>query len=659
MSEEKLKYRPEIDGLRAISVISVIIFHAGFSAPRGGFLGVDIFFVISGFLITTIIINDLDSGGFSFLKFYERRARRILPALIVVTLCCLPFAWLWLLPEDMKNFSQSLVGVATFTSNVIFWRETGYFDTAADLKPMLHTWSLAVEEQYYIIFPIIMILIFRLGRRFASASLIAMFVVSLAGAEWAAYNAPSANFYLLPTRGWELLIGSFSALYLHNRRRRSRHRIPAAIAEIFGLLMIGIALFVYTKDTPHPSAYTLLPTLGAALIIIFSRPGSPVQRILGSRLLAGIGLISYSLYLWHFPVFAFYRYRTSSEPSEGPWLVLIAAIVALSYLSWKYVETPFRNRQRIPRRVVFAGSVVSLAAIAVLGGGGQLTHGYAFRPQMQAVAINTPTVRMVNCFNAGMRNISQIEAGDICTVGGSNIHTAIIGDSHAGALIDAIGDMGKGEGAGFWTFSDAYCAPAIGFVLNKYGSGCDAKRRASFEKIVENKDVSNVILVANWGIYTQGWRDKLSPSAATLDGVRYEDTSRNPELLKKALDDTVAYLKANGKNVYIVGPVPEFPAQVYPFVEKSNLFRRPINPDDLAVTRSDYDKRNAEAFAILSQINGVHLIPIQDLFCDSKMCRAISGTGTPLFSDTNHVNRTGADMVAALVLQAMDGARMQ
>jgi peptidoglycan/LPS O-acetylase OafA/YrhL len=654
---EKPGYRPEIDGLRAISVLSVMVFHTGLGIPAGGFLGVDIFFVISGYLITSIIMNDLDSGKFSFLKFYERRARRILPALILVTLCCLPFAWAWLLPADMKNFSQSLMGVASFTSNVFFWKEAGYFDTAAELKPLLHTWSLAVEEQYYILFPILMILVTRRGYRFALACLATLFLVSLAGAHWAASHAPSANFYLLPTRGWELLIGSFAAFHLHNKGR-SEPSGPARIAEVAGVLMILAALFLYTDEMLHPSVYTLLPTLGAALVIVFSRSGSLVQRLLGSKPLAGIGLISYSLYLWHFPIFAFYRYRMSEDPGGGPWVALVAAVGVLGYLSWKYVETPFRTGARIPRGAIFRFSTVSLAGLAVLGAAGQFSRGYGFRPQMQQVAIDIPNVRMVHCFNSGLRTVAQIRAGDICTVGGEVIQAAIIGDSHAGALLDSLGGIARSDNRGFWTFTDGYCPPVIGFVLNKYGSACGEKIEASFEKIVENDAIRNVILVANWGIYTQGYRDQLSPSAATLYGVRYKDVSRNPELLKEALEDTVAYLGENGKAVYIVGPVPEFSAQVYDYVEKSYLFGREIDRDDLGVTRANYDRRNAEAFRVLSSVEGAHLIPIQDLFCDDTMCRAISETGEPLFSDTNHVNRTGADMVSKVVYQTLAAGRL-
>ena len=222
-----MKYRREIDGLRALAVLPVIFFHAGFEAFSGGFVGVEVFFVISGYLITTIILSELEQGKFSILNFYERRARRILPALFLVMLVCIYFAWVWLLPSDMKKFSLSLVAVSVFASNILFWRESGYFDTDTALKPLLHTWSLAVEEQYFVLFPLFLMLLWRLGKRWILIILATVFVASLSLAQWGAYAQPDTAFYLLPTRGWELLIGAFAAFYLTTPNRKSLQKILA------------------------------------------------------------------------------------------------------------------------------------------------------------------------------------------------------------------------------------------------------------------------------------------------------------------------------------------------------------------------------------------------------------------------------------------------
>ena len=244
-----MKYRREIDGLRAAAVLPIIFFHAGFNLFKGGFVGVDIFFVISGYLITTIILSDMNKGKFSIVTFYERRARRILPALFFVMLCCLPFAWMWLYPEQLKYFCRSLTAVSLYSSNILFWRESGYFDTAAELKPLLHTWSLAVEEQYYVLYPLFLIALWKLRKRWLLGTLMVVGTISLVGAQWGAYNKPSATFFLLPTRAWELAIGAVIAFYFiykldHEEFIRSRKK-TSEVFGVIGLILIFIFLRVH------------------------------------------------------------------------------------------------------------------------------------------------------------------------------------------------------------------------------------------------------------------------------------------------------------------------------------------------------------------------------------------------------------------------------
>ena len=358
-SKQVMKYRREIDGLRALAVLPVILFHAGFQTFSGGFVGVDVFFVISGYLITSIILTEKQQGTFTLLGFYERRARRILPALFVVMFACLPFAWLWMLPSDIKDFSKSLVAVSTFASNILFWRESGYFNTAAELKPLLHTWSLAVEEQYYVLFPIFLLITWRLGKRWIVSIFVVVAVISLAVAHWGSFYQPQATFYLLPTRGWELLIGVIIAFYLFAKTdiETTTEKFDKSVSQLgslIGLLLIACAIFAFDKNTPFPSAYALMPTIGTAFIILFATPQTLVGKFLGSKLLVGVGLISYSAYLWHQPLFAFARHSSISKPS--PTLLLSLSIIALTlaYISWKYIEMPFRNRDFLKRPFLFS-----------------------------------------------------------------------------------------------------------------------------------------------------------------------------------------------------------------------------------------------------------------------------------------------------------------
>ena len=371
------QYRPEIDGLRAVAVIPVILFHAGFSAFSGGFVGVDVFFVISGYLVTSIILSEMENGRFRLSRFYERRARRIFPALFFMVALCIPLAWLSLTPKDMKDFATSLVGVSTFSSNIFFWSESGYFETFAELKPLLHTWSLAVEEQYYILFPLALILAWPLGKRPVLAMLAMVFVVSLAAAHWGAYNKPSATFYLLPTRGWEILLGAFAAFYL--ARKDSNHRPRATISDflsIAGLVLITFAILSFDEETPTPSLATLIPTVGALLIILFSQNGVFVQRMLSCKVMVGIGLISYSMYLWHQPLFAFARQLFLLEPPKTLMVALCLTTLAVGYVSWRFVEKPFRTKNAQGQNIVLVSSATATFILLSIVLSSMLSDGF-------------------------------------------------------------------------------------------------------------------------------------------------------------------------------------------------------------------------------------------------------------------------------------------
>lgn len=362
-----MNYRREIDGLRALAVVPVILFHAGFEAFGGGFVGVDVFFVISGYLITTIILAELEQGKFSVVNFYERRARRILPALFLVMLVSIPFAWFWLLPSDMKDFSQSLVAVTVFASNILFWRESGYFDTAAELKPLLHTWSLAVEEQYYVIFPIFLLATWRLGKRWILLLLAVLFIASLGVAQWASLAKPTAAFFLLPTRGWELLLGAFAAFYFAKANRKEFGKLASEVGGWLGVALILYAVFAYSKVTPFPSLYALVPTLGTVLIILFATQSTTVGKFVGNKAFVGVGLISYSAYLWHQPLFALARHTGVTSSDKDVFFGLATVAIVFAYISWKFVEAPFRNNSVVGKKAIFIFAFLCSLILAILG----------------------------------------------------------------------------------------------------------------------------------------------------------------------------------------------------------------------------------------------------------------------------------------------------
>jgi peptidoglycan/LPS O-acetylase OafA/YrhL len=346
----RVVYRREIDGLRALAVLPVVFFHGGLHSFQGGYVGVDVFFVISGYLITTIIRQDLSQGEFSVARFYERRARRILPALFLVMFASLAFGSRALMPDDLKNFGQSLVATTLFSNNILLAITSGYWDLASEFKPLLHTWSLGVEEQYYVAIPILLLLLWR--TKFSSKNtwltLAILLIASISSMVVLSKIAPRWEFYSLPTRAWEILLGALVALYLqHAKQNRPLGRFANA-AGLLGLSFIILAIFSFSESTP--SLFMTLPTMGAVLIILSVGSSGIAYSILASRVMVFIGLMSYSIYLWHQPVFAFTRALSMREPEWYVFALLVPVILLLSYGSWRLVEKPFRDRGRIKTR---------------------------------------------------------------------------------------------------------------------------------------------------------------------------------------------------------------------------------------------------------------------------------------------------------------------
>ncbi len=355
----KLTYRPEIDGLRAIAVISVIIYHTqikifGYQPFKGGFIGVDIFFVISGYLITSIILNDLlINGSFSFTYFYERRVRRILPVLMIVMLVSMPFAWIYLFPSGLIDFSKSILYSLGFGSNFYFhYSGQEYGDLGGLFKPFLHTWSLSVEEQYYILFPVILLLTFNFFKEYLIYILLVGLIVSLVLAEWTSRNYSSVSFYFLFTRMWELLAGSILAYFETKFGRINKQKIFQIIFPFLGLILILHSFFYFDDDTLHPSFFTISPIVGVCLIIWFSDKSELITKILSTKLFVGVGLISYSLYLWHYPIFSFIKINGIVSGNLQGKILLIPIIFFLSIISYFLIEKPFRNKKYKFKKII-------------------------------------------------------------------------------------------------------------------------------------------------------------------------------------------------------------------------------------------------------------------------------------------------------------------
>lgn len=670
-----MRYRPEIDGLRALAVLPVVLFHAGIEPFSGGYIGVDIFFVISGYLITTIILDDLHKGRFSLSRFYERRARRILPALLVVTLVCLPAAWLWLAPADLAQFSRSLVAVALFSSNILFWRESGYFDVAGELKPLLHTWSLAVEEQYYFFFPMLLLLVCR--HRYQLVVVLALlFCASFALALWGVKHLPSASFYLLPTRAWELLIGSFAALYLIGRTQTADvglwRRYAQEVGALIGLGLVIFAIFSFDSRTPMPGIHALLPTLGTALMILCAHPGNSVGRLLALRGLVAVGLMSYSAYLWHQPLFAFARHRSLTEPGHALMIALALITFAAAYITWCFVEKPWRDPQRIGRSALLATTGVAFAVLLLVGVWGHATGGFPFRfpgETLQAIHAAERSMTPESCLSDIER---FIRPQDACVFGSADhITTALLGDSHAHALAGPLGALMQQRGLGLRFMGYAGCPPVMDVYRRDYQENhrCREYNQLVLEHLREAR-YETIILSARWALYLEGNRfhngegGRESGGRVMLDasGPRYDETGSEAARrsnVASAYTSTIRALQRTGSKIVLVYDVPEAGWSVPALLSKIAVQKRRLDSLDGSVRYSRVRKRVAGAAAVFDELGDVpamvRIIPTT-MFCDvdgsDARCR-VHVQGKPLYRDDDHLSDVGANFIGAKILEQL------
>lgn len=623
----KMHYRREIDGLRAVAVLPVIFFHAGFSVFSGGFVGVDVFFVISGYLITSILIAELEQGNFCIARFYVRRARRILPALFVVMFACLPFAYVWMLPSQLKDFAQSSVAVVFFASNVLFWREDGYFGAAAELKPLLHTWSLAVEEQYYLLFPLFLVLLWRFGRQRVFWIVVAVAVLSLLLAEWGWRNKPSANFYLAPPRAWELLAGSVCAFLTVGKAQRSSNVLSAA-----GFALIVFAVFYYSESTPFPSVYTLVPVVGTALIILFAAEGTWVAQLLSLRGFVGIGLISYSAYLWHQPLFAFARLRTLTEPSHTMMSVLAAAALLLAWATWYWVERAFRRRANplfVTQQSLFLSSGVVGAVFVAAGLAGHFGNGFEWRtPSAANVADLDERVIINNGLHAdcdGPFNKSK----NCYTSLSPNI--LLWGDSFAMHLAQGI--LESEDSIALQQHTKSSCSPILGVAQLGEGStrlwaeGCIAFNNGVLEWLRETKSVDLVIL-------SSPFAGVLSGGLLLEDGDIFIGEAR--VLVANLLVNTVQEIRRTGSRVLIVSPTPASGWDIGQCLMRSVYFAMDEASCNFAL------ETDMEPFLLLGEVeNEVAVYWLHQDFCRNEICDVMQDE-VFIYRDAGHLSKEGS-----------------
>jgi peptidoglycan/LPS O-acetylase OafA/YrhL len=664
-----MHYRREVDGLRAIAVLPVILFHAGFSVFSGGYIGVDVFFVISGYLITSILISELEQGNFSIARFYERRARRILPALFFVMAACLPFAYMWMLPTQLKDFAQSLVAVVFFASNILFWRESGYFAADAELKPLLHTWSLAVEEQYYLLFPVFLLLTWRFGRSRVFWSVVVISVASLLIAEWGWRNKPSANFYLAPTRAWELLAGSICAFLSVGKAQRSSN-----VLSIIGLGLIIFSIFVYDANTPFPSVYTLAPVVGTALVILFAEKETWVARLLSLRGFVGIGLISYSAYLWHQPLFAFARLRSLTEPSHALMAALAAASLLLAWATWYWVEQAFRkpaNPLLATRRSVFVVSGVIGVIFIAFGLTGHFGRGFEWRfgddLLRYSIAENDHTDGEDGCFFGSADALPTHPLTD-CMYYSSNatMEVLLVGDSHALAISEALGSALANIGIGYYDVGYSGCVPLRG--LRRFDATIEHDCATFNDDVIafaRTNYINTIVLTGRFPLYLRGDRFDNREGGVENGGVAWidlvgqtdsdwDDADRRERVLS-AYEQRIREL-AEEFNVVLVYPIPEAGWHVPNQAFKSAFFNdgNATVTTSFAVYRERTNEVNALFDRLVIELDHIHAARVQDVLCSETTGRCVNADENGIYYyDDDHLSRAGARLVAPTIVDAI------
>ncbi|MCK5854336.1 MAG: acyltransferase [Sulfurovaceae bacterium] len=629
-----MKYRKDIDGLRAIAVLAVLFYHLGFSFISGGFIGVDIFFVISGFLITQSIQNDLKDNIFTIKHFYIKRIRRIVPLLFVTTMVTMVVA-LFVLPiEDLKEFALSVTSVSLFGSNIFFWQHIDYFSVSAELKPLLHTWSLGIEEQFYIFFPLFMMwtATWRSKKVFIATAIFTFLSFALCASPFGASHI-QANFFLPITRFWELFMGVLLALFLSRNSEIKSNKTLDNILALLGLGFIISPLLLLDYNSIFPGINALYPVVGSVLIIYSGNRGeSFLVAILSHKIVRYIGLISFSLYLWHWSIIAFAKNIIIGEFSLGDQMFMLLLTFVLSALSYRFIEEPFRRDKRLKEWLQIKNGLIALGILA-------LSSLLLFL----FLKLSFPDTRLkhkeVNCFKTEMtmQSIKECSFGEM----ESNRTFVLYGDSHASALYPAFEKLANEKKMRGIFIPLSGCAPLFDVRRNDgvgNASNCTGEYAKNIENFLETnaKEIEHLYLVGRWTMYEKGWilNGRLQQATHFLSNSEIESKTAKESamVLKKAVVDTVGKISgAFGIPMSILKSVPNL---------HGDIGKRGLKN----VTKEEYLAQLAytnEIFNKLEKRDGLYLVDPIEIFCPKDECLMYEGNQA-LYRDDNHVNYEGA-----------------
>ena len=637
-------YRPDIDGLRALAVLPVVVYHADPRMIPGGFLGVDVFFVISGYLITLLLCREIDAGTFRFRDFYKRRIRRLAPAFLAMISAVLIVGWMVSFPDELVTIGYSAVSAIFAVSNVYFAWNSGYFDTETAGNPLLHTWSLAVEEQFYLVFPGVVLLLLNWRPRHLFKLMVGLLATAFGIMLWSASMDPDGTYYGLQGRAWQLLAGATLATWHLGRAKEGRARVSARIAAPAvwsGLMMITVSYWLVSSDSAHPGWITVLPVLGAVLVMHAGGEGCAASwglRLLSSPALVTLGLASYSVYLWHQPLIAFYQDLSPRLTSTAEVIGLTAGSILLGLASWSVIEKPMRHGSAGAARVILRFAAASLA-MAVCAFAIAVNRGVPERldPDVAAAAVYThPLKDATRACHIGQRETFTMTPQRLCRYHGSGSKQptiAVWGSSHAASL--ASGFLALDPRPAVVQASVSGCHPIV--VPGGYGTpgkvDCNRAHDITGEYLAGGAEVDVVVIHSRWGTFSAG------------DPERY-----------RALRASVERMLDAGRKVILVGSSPEQQVHVPRAMARALMMRGPDALGMIGVRRADYEANQdgaVKAFERLPDHPDLLRVSLADVFCSpgpQGFCPAIKG-GVPLYFDDDHLGVEGAQMAASYIRQ--------
>jgi peptidoglycan/LPS O-acetylase OafA/YrhL len=650
----KKNYEPAIDGLRTIAILGVIIYHAQITIGntqllKGGFLGVDIFFVISGYLISSIIFNEYnETKKFSFLNFYEKRARRLFPALFLMVITCLIFGWYYLLPSSFINLAKSIIYSLGFASNYFFYKNDLEYNSDESLyEPLLHTWSLGIEEQFYIIFPFLLIIFLSIFKKRILFTIIFLFLLSILIAQWSSKNFPEASFYFIHTRAWELLIGTFVAYCSIKNNKRFINKISINLMPKLGIFLILVSFIFYNNKLPHPSGLTLLPVIGVSSIIWFSRKNEFITRILSLKPIVYIGLISYSLYLWHYPIFAYSRTINFTDGDIYKKITIIFSVVIISLISYHFIEKPFRNKSIINKNLFI--KFLSLSFIIIITLSCLIIKNNGFKSRQSSI-LNDNLVSQKpwsylkdslgrSCFN---------RINNFCNFNNKSDTTVfIIGDSHMASIIFDLEDRITKTKLNFMPMTNGGCwylptHTKIDDKTNKDDKFCNKIYQKNIKKVISKTNNSIIIFGGNLPNY--------------INSKRF--TSHNKISFKNDAKNGILNFANNNHNIIIIYPIPtprfNVPREIMK-IEKEINFNLSNEVNNKRLTYDFNNSKNfKKSYEFLDNLNHENISRIYPkiVYCDKYTNnKCLTHDGKEIFYvDDEHLSVNGSKNLNKLII---------